>query len=766
MNTNTLSKPIALKPEWYEKLFENTSDVIFGINATGHIEKVNPAFSAIFGYAKEAAIGTNISLFISDAFGGVSFEFYSKKINYLDDVFIHNFTGIKKNGVKFPVQLAITQISCEENLSFIVSIRDESFKEKGRNKLEHQELMLRQSQRYADIGHWHYALSTKQFYLSEGAKAILNIYTRGSNVVFDSLMGIFEPIYQNKLEEALEACLTGNKIDEEIKIQRPDGAMLWLHFQGNLELNHGAPIKIHGIIQNITKRKIIEFKEASLGFIVEHSLDEIFIFDCETLQFIELNKRAVRNWGYSKQALLSMYLFDVLKELNLQDFLELLQPLLEGGETQIRFQTHVKCLGGSQYLLELKVNKMMYGEKEVFVAFADDITKRESLLDELYQAKEVAERANKAKSQFLSRMSHELRTPMNAIIGFSQLMTFDNTTPLSKEHQESLSEISKAGEHLLTLINEVLELSRIEAGRVSISMETLDLGELVRDICLLAQPVANNYEVTIISNISDNIYLQGDRVRLKQVLLNLVSNAVKYGRKGGLVSINYDVDNMERGVINVIDQGRGIPAEKLESLFMPFERLGAETTQIEGTGIGLTIAKQMIELMNGEIGVKSKAGEGSCFWVALDKAINIDGNLVELREVDRESIKLIDARDKSILYVEDNPANLKLVERLLAKYTNCHFFYAPTASIGLELAKAHQPDLMLMDIHLPGISGLQAKLLMEDDPELTHIPVIAVSASALAEDIEIARQANFVDYIVKPFQIDVFLDKSEKYLKC
>lgn len=763
MSLNALPEPITLKPEWYEKLFENTYDVVFGVNLTGQIGHVNAAFSTVFGYDLEAAIGANISFFIEDAFGGVSFEFYSKKINYCDDVFIHNFTGIKKNGVKFPVQIAITQINCESNLCFIASIRDESFKEKARDEIEHQEFMLRQSQHYADIGHWHYDLCSKQFDLSAGAKAILNIFTRGSKIKLDSLMELFDPTHKNNLSDAIAACLKGEKIDEEIKIQRPDGTILWLHFQGNLELNNGFPMSVHGILQNITQRKIIEFKEASLGFIVDHSLDEIFIFDCKTLQFIELNKLAVNNWGYSKDSLLSMCCFDILDEFDFQSLSDLLQPLIHNEKERIIIQAYVKCLDDSQYLLELKIKKMKYGEQYVFVAFADDITEQESLVDELYQAKEVAERANKAKSEFLSRMSHELRTPMNAIIGFSQLMEFDNTTPLSEEQQDNLREITKASAHLLTLINEVLELSRIEAGRVSISMEALDICELIRDICLLAEPVASNYGVTIINSISKNVYLQGDRVRLKQVILNLLSNAVKYGRKGGEVTISYDLDDCGRGIIKIIDQGRGISAEKVKSLFIPFERLGAETTQIEGTGIGLTIAKQMVELMSGEIGVDTKPGEGSCFWVALPLAKNRDIKTGPV-EVNGLSIKLIDASDKSILYVEDNPANLKLVERLLAKYTNCHFFYAPTASIGLELAKAHQPDLMLMDIHLPGISGLQAKLLMEDDPELSHIPVIAVSASALAEDIEKARQANFADYIIKPFQFDVFLEKAGKFL--
>jgi len=248
------------------------------------------------------------------------------------------------------------------------------------------------------------------------------------------------------------------------------------------------------------------------------------------------------------------------------------------------------------------------------------------------------------------------------------------------------------------------------------------------------------------------------------VILNLISNAVKYGRQGGEVNINYHLDDKGCGVIDVVDQGAGIPPEKVSSLFTPFERLGAETTQVEGTGIGLTIAKQMMELMNGEIGVDSKPDVGSCFWVALLLAKKTEAKR-EVLEVNGQSLKLINASNKSILYIEDNPANLKLVERLLAKYTNCYFFYAPTASVGLELAKVHQPDLILMDIHLPGISGIQAKALMDDDPELAHIPVIAVSASALAEDIEIAKKASFVDYIVKPFQFDVFLEKVERYLK-
>jgi len=763
MHENICIEPIRIQSGWYEKIFDHSHDAVFGVSATGEILQVNSVFTSMFGYQQNIADGANISLFISDAFGGVSFEFYSKKLSQVGDVFIHNFSGIRLDGELFPIQMAMTQVSYESNLCFILSVRDESFKEKTRNELEHHEFMLRQSQHYAGIGHWHYDFCSQQFDFSKGAKRLLNIYSVGSKVKLSALLQLIDSEDKEKLPKAIASCLKGDKIDEQIKVLRSDGDIIWIQFQGNIEFDHGSPMNIHGVLQDITQRKKVEFKEASLGFIVKHSLDEIFIFDCEKLQFIEMNELVLNSWGYEKEQLRSMYCFDVLHEFDKKSLARVLAPLLSGDEKSVSFQAQLQCKNTEHYLLELKIKKMQYAEKNVFVAFANDVTEREKLVDDSYKAKEEAERENKAKSEFLSRMSHELRTPMNAIMGFSQLMDADDESSLTVEQQDNLNEITKASTHLLTLMNEILDLSRIEAGRVSISLEDINISELVSDVCLLAVPIAENYGVKLTNSLKSDLYVQGDRVRLKQVLLNFVSNGIKYGGAGGVVSISFYINRLGQGVIEVEDKGSGIAEEKLQDLFIPFERLGAEITQTEGTGIGLTIAKQMVQLMHGELGVSSQLGVGSCFWVSLP----LGKESVRKREVinkNREPVRLNNIGNKSILYIEDNPANLKLVDRLLSRYTNCHFFYAPTASLGLELAKAHQPDLILMDIHLPGISGVQAKKLMEDDAELVNIPVIAISASALTEDFEKAKQAGFVDYIVKPFEINSFIKKANKYL--
>jgi len=382
---------------------------------------------------------------------------------------------------------------------------------------------------------------------------------------------------------------------------------------------------------------------------------------------------------------------------------------------------------------------------------------------ELVAAKEEAERASRAKSEFLSRMSHELRTPMNAILGFGQLLEL---TLKEEEQADNVQEILHAGRHLLELINEVLDLARIEAGKLTISLEPIHLMPLIEECLALIRPVAEVRAIRILElgrNCAE--YVQADRTRLKQALLNLLSNAVKYNQEGGTLSVScvHDGDAIQ---VRVSDTGAGLTPEQQVRLFSPFERLDADKTGIEGTGIGLALSRRLMELMHGEIGVESKPGVGSTFWVRLPVAQELEdvsGNS-DCRIADADTPHAASDKQSEILCIEDNPANLRLVERILSRREDIRLLTSAVPSLGLELAQAHHPALILLDINLPEMDGYDVMKCLRENPATRDIPVVAVSANAMPKDLARGKAAGFVDYLTKPLDIEQLLRTVDRVL--
>ena len=388
---------------------------------------------------------------------------------------------------------------------------------------------------------------------------------------------------------------------------------------------------------------------------------------------------------------------------------------------------------------------------------ANEVTERERLTVALRRSKEEAEKANRAKSEFLSRMSHELRTPLNAILGFAQLLEM---SALDRDKREAVAQILKAGQHLLGLINEVLEISRIEAGRLSLSPEPVLISSAIQETLDLLTPMAvrRNIMLRDEGGKERRRYVMADQQRLKQVLLNLISNAIKYNSDDGTVTIATEEIDGSRLKIKIRDTGPGIKPDSLSKLFTPFERLGAEQTGVEGTGLGLALSKRLLEMMGGSIGVENNPDRGSTFWMELplvqDPVQQLETAMPAVSTAVRPAQQ---QRQRIVLYVEDNLSNITLIEHIVVHRPHVKLVAAMQGRLGLDLAREHHPDLILLDLHLPDISGEDVLYALRQEPALQNTPIIVISADATRGRIERLQSMGVLDYLPKPLDIKRFL---------
>jgi len=380
------------------------------------------------------------------------------------------------------------------------------------------------------------------------------------------------------------------------------------------------------------------------------------------------------------------------------------------------------------------------------------------------QAKDEADHANKAKSEFLSRISHELRTPLNAILGFGQLLERQNSPDIQRNR---VGHITSAGRHLLKLIDEVLDISRIEAGTLQLFPEPVCVADALQETLDLMRPLATErvIELSTASALDSGSFVLADRHRFTQVLLNLVTNAIKYTPEGGSVTVSCGASGNGVLRIAVCDTGPGIPVEKLTRLFTPFDRLGAEQSTVQGTGLGLALCHRLIEAMNGSIGVNSTIGEGSIFWVELPCAPPPLNRVSSLPKCDRVSPRQIASPEKhTLLYIEDNLSNLTLVEEILAEQPEIDLIAAMQGQLGLDLARKHLPDLILLDLLLPDLTGEEVIRQLRRDDRTRHIPVVVISADATADQINTLMVAGAHAYLTKPLDVSEFLQVVDEAL--
>ncbi|MFW6205781.1 MAG: ATP-binding protein [Gemmatimonadota bacterium] len=502
--------------------------------------------------------------------------------------------------------------------------------------------------------------------------------------------------------------------------------------------------------------------EERYRFVAESASDGIITMD-QDRRILFANRAAEKVFGQSITDMVGRPFSDLIPERVREDHTAALEQYLDTVVTSHPdYALQIVGTGKNhrEIALEISFGEYVKNNEQIFTGVVRDVTERKQLEHVLKRAKEDAERANRAKSEFLSRMSHELRTPLNAILGFAQLLELDELDP---EQKESVEQILNAGRHLLALVDEVLDIARIEAGRMSLSMEPVSVAGAAREAWELVRHRAEDAGITLVSGeFRDcDAYITADRQRLKQVILNLLSNAVKYNRKNGTVVVRCGrgMTGPNRLRVSVTDTGRGIPEDAQTRLFQPFERLGAEATGIEGTGIGLAVSRGLVEAMDGEIGVESAPGEGSTFWfeLPLDPVQEIAEEEVEDVPVETQETTA-PGRDSTILYIEDNPSNFKLVERVLARRPNVELLTAMDGAGGLEHARNARPDLILLDLHLPDMHGSEVLRRIHGDPATESTPVVILSADVTSGQIQELLDAGAQAYLSKPLDVQEFLE--------
>lgn len=488
---------------------------------------------------------------------------------------------------------------------------------------------------------------------------------------------------------------------------------------------------------------------------------------------LEANLSAATLFGVARSDLVKRPLSRFIAKSHQDLYYQCRRQLIDSGQAQT-CETKVLQGGSVELWVKLHISALSDAtDAPVLRVVMSDITERKQLDDALHEtnrnlqaARVQADKANLAKSEFLSSMSHELRSPLNAILGFAQLMEAGTPAPTPSQ-QSSLQQILKGGWYLLDLVNDILDLASIESGQAALSMEAVSLEAVMADCQTLIEPLASASSVLLsFPQTPDQYNVQADPIRLKQVMINLLSNAIKYNQTGGQVEVSYSTPALQRLRISVRDTGRGLAANKLAQLFQPFNRLGQEAGGTKGTGIGLVVSQRLVASMGGEMGVSSTVGVGSVFWFELNLESEVAPAPAPVALIHPPESAQMESEQvpRSVLYVEDNPANMALIEQLLAERTGFNLLGAQDAMRGIAMARSFQPDVIVMDINLPGISGIEALKILQAEPITAHIPVLALSANAMPHDIEKGLAAGFYAYLTKPIKVNEFMQALDQGL--
>lgn len=554
--------------------------------------------------------------------------------------------------------------------------------------------------------------------------------------------------------ETYQRMLSGGKAEFEARAVRKDGSTFYKHVLMVKRTDAAGKVLGHYcFMRDITERKQAEeaLREAEQKYrsIFENAIEGIFQTTPEG-KYISVNPALARMYGYVSPEELVASVSDIGRSIYVNperrnQFKQLIET--QGFVELFEYEVYRKDRSKIWLCENARVVRAANGAVSYYEGTVEDITERKRV-DEV-------ERASKAKSEFLSRMSHELRTPLNAILGFGQLLERQKPTDVQRKR---IGYILTAGKHLLDLINEVLDISRIEAGRMQLSLEPVCVADALEETLDLMRPLATERSIQLSASvdIDAGVHVLADRQRFKQVLLNLLNNAVKYTPFFGGVTVSYDITDNEKVRVRVIDTGPGIPSEKVARLFTPFERLGAELSAIEGTGLGLALSQRLMQAMSGSIGVESAVGEGSAFWIELPRTKSPLEQLPVLKENSGARQSNSEPVRRSVLYIEDNLSNLALIEQMLAECPGTALLTTMQGKVGLDLARQHSPDLILLDLHLPDLPGWEVLAQLKADAKTHHIPVVVISADATKRQINRLMSAGASHYLTKPLDVTQF----------
>lgn len=746
----------------FETLFEHCPDGIVYVDSQYNIIDVNRNFLTLYGGDSSSIINTDIrQLYHCDGpeLKRIKRLWLSHRENSVEDEIIAKLN----NKPHTMVLISSRQVRMSDTAITIFVFSDITEQLAQEEYLRQTKERLEKSQLFSNVGHWQWDVDTNQLYWSEVTSAIFGKPKQNRQLDFDDFISQIHSLDKLAVRTAIKRCIDhGEKYDIEYRIIWPDKSIRWLHQQGDVVRDETqVATSMIGVVQDVTERKNWESELHLFKQIIDSSNQIISVFD-DSGYFIYANQAHKQQFEYHQP----------IEQFHTRDFL----PLgFEASVQSLDIENNISQYGHwSGELQSRKADDSLFPAHVAFTQFhnksdgrryrfciAYDITEERKQKQKLEQAKIDAELANRAKSEFLSNMSHELRTPLNAVLGFSQLLFRQQEVEFSQRINNNIKAIYNAGEHLLTLINGILELAKIESGKKETSLEEVNVKTVIDEAISLVIPQAHERglnlqspdqgELPVLYSHNAIPVVNADFTMLKQALLNYLSNAIKYNKDNGVVYITVDVDPQNhRTRISVCDSGIGIATEKLDTLFTPFNRLGLETSNIQGTGIGLAITKKNIECMEGTVGVTSTLGIGSSFYLELPYQFLQP----YVQNDDPQDILGVPQNDPLVLYIEDDQSNIDLMREFFAELDDVQLVCVNSGELGLVYASKYRPQLILMDLCLPGMDGFCAFELIKNEESLQDCKIFAITADVLGNTRAKVTQKGFDGFISKPVELD------------